>query len=136
MQNDVFFFFSSRRRHTRSLCDWSSDVCSSDLPKIVVEVGISFAVGLHGFETPGLQPLSREVFNQRLGPGISEHAPDLRLEYVRTAQRSLLGLAQQFLVGHAAPQKVGEPRCQFVLASLPRRFLGWSFLIDAEQEIG
>src|SRR5437588_4730747 len=27
----TFFFFSSRRRHTRSLCDWSSDVCSSDL---------------------------------------------------------------------------------------------------------
>src|SRR5476649_2687636 len=26
-----FFCFSSRRRHTRSLCDWSSDVCSSDL---------------------------------------------------------------------------------------------------------
>src|SRR5438034_5733018 len=26
-----WFFFSSRRRHTRSLCDWSSDVCSSDL---------------------------------------------------------------------------------------------------------
>src|SRR5260221_3921843 len=26
-----FLFFSSRRRHTRSLCDWSSDVCSSDL---------------------------------------------------------------------------------------------------------
>src|SRR5438874_9550027 len=28
---DGFFFFSSRRRHTRSLRDWSSDVCSSDL---------------------------------------------------------------------------------------------------------
>src|SRR5205814_1250507 len=27
----VFFFFSSRRRHTRCLSDWSSDVCSSDL---------------------------------------------------------------------------------------------------------
>src|ERR1039458_10734960 len=27
-----FFFFSSRRRHTRCLSDWSSDVCSSDLP--------------------------------------------------------------------------------------------------------
>src|SRR5260370_13483418 len=25
------FFFSSRRRHTRFKCDWSSDVCSSDL---------------------------------------------------------------------------------------------------------
>src|SRR2546430_7916795 len=28
---DLFFFFSSRRRHTRFDCDWSSDVCSSDL---------------------------------------------------------------------------------------------------------
>src|SRR5260370_14209456 len=26
------FLFSSRRRHTRFKCDWSSDVCSSDLP--------------------------------------------------------------------------------------------------------
>src|SRR5689334_23596705 len=30
------FFFSSRRRHTRWNCDWSSDVCSSDLR--IVEV--------------------------------------------------------------------------------------------------
>src|SRR5215475_15702633 len=29
-----FFFFSSRRRHTRFSRDWSSDVCSSDLPGI------------------------------------------------------------------------------------------------------
>src|SRR5262249_61430629 len=28
----MFFFFSSRRRHTRLVSDWSSDVCSSDLP--------------------------------------------------------------------------------------------------------
>src|SRR4051794_41866357 len=28
----LFFFFSSRRRHTRWTGDWSSDVCSSDLP--------------------------------------------------------------------------------------------------------
>src|SRR6266704_5441439 len=28
---DLLFFFSSRRRHTRSKRDWSSDVCSSDL---------------------------------------------------------------------------------------------------------
>src|SRR5438309_9088180 len=27
----IIFFFSSRRRHTRWNCDWSSDVCSSDL---------------------------------------------------------------------------------------------------------
>src|SRR5690606_40616202 len=29
-----FFFFSSRRRHTRFSRDWSSDVCSSDLPAV------------------------------------------------------------------------------------------------------
>src|SRR5688572_31115607 len=28
---EIIFFFSSRRRHTRFDCDWSSDVCSSDL---------------------------------------------------------------------------------------------------------
>src|SRR5438874_12348783 len=32
----ILFFFSSRRRHTRSLRDWSSDVCSSDLVRLVV----------------------------------------------------------------------------------------------------
>src|SRR5260370_18487397 len=32
-----FFFFSSRRRHTRFKCDWSSDVCSSDLLVYLVE---------------------------------------------------------------------------------------------------
>src|SRR5260370_22409815 len=30
-KNTDIFFFSSRRRHTRFKCDWSSDVCSSDL---------------------------------------------------------------------------------------------------------
>src|SRR5438874_12671097 len=56
---EVGFFFSSRRRHTRSLRDWSSDVCSSDLqgpgpaldewrPRLVVSCG--FCGGLD----PGL----------------------------------------------------------------------------------
>src|SRR5882762_1345866 len=31
MLYSIIFFFSSRRRHTRFKCDWSSDVCSSDL---------------------------------------------------------------------------------------------------------
>src|SRR2546430_11599844 len=33
----LFFFFSSRRRHTRFDCDWSSDVCSSDLRRRAAE---------------------------------------------------------------------------------------------------
>src|SRR5699024_11661807 len=36
-----FFLFSSRRRHTRSKRDWSSDVCSSDLlVRLMLESGI------------------------------------------------------------------------------------------------
>src|SRR5260370_15948991 len=37
----LLFFFSSRRRHTRFKCDWSSDVCSSDLfaVKVVEDQG-------------------------------------------------------------------------------------------------
>src|SRR5690606_40278307 len=33
-----FFFFSSRRRHTRFSRDWSSDVCSSDLFELAIQV--------------------------------------------------------------------------------------------------
>src|SRR5216683_2640101 len=44
-----FFFFSSRRRHTRSDRDWSSDVCSSDLAWITSNparaLGLSDRVG-------------------------------------------------------------------------------------------
>src|SRR5882757_7768952 len=37
----IFFFFSSRRRHTRYWRDWSSDVCSSDLTRIVHDIGLA-----------------------------------------------------------------------------------------------
>src|SRR2546422_8032006 len=40
----VFFFFSSRRRHTRCRRDWSSDVCSSDLPLAVSDEGLTWLV--------------------------------------------------------------------------------------------
>src|SRR5690349_24248793 len=40
------FFFSSRRRHTRSLRDWSSDVCSSDLTIIKQRLSLSEPVSL------------------------------------------------------------------------------------------
>src|SRR2546430_3987806 len=37
MKECLCFFFSSRRRHTRFDCDWSSDVCSSDLGQLLLE---------------------------------------------------------------------------------------------------
>src|SRR2546430_12336152 len=44
---DFFFFFSSRRRHTRFDCDWSSDVCSSDL-LYVHDNDVSMGTGVTG----------------------------------------------------------------------------------------
>src|SRR5207249_9655526 len=44
----IFFFFSSRRRHTRSKRDWSSDVCSSDLPERRIDITFPAATGVSG----------------------------------------------------------------------------------------
>src|SRR2546428_613332 len=41
--NRRLFFFSSRRRHTRSDRDWSSDVCSSDLGALFSLTGAGFS---------------------------------------------------------------------------------------------
>src|SRR5438309_5146836 len=38
------FFFSSRRRHTRWNCDWSSDVCSSDLDRLRIGEAVTVKV--------------------------------------------------------------------------------------------
>src|SRR5260370_3407296 len=49
-------FFSSRRRHTRFKCDWSSDVCSSDLPLIGRQLwgeGSSRMISRAGFDING-----------------------------------------------------------------------------------
>src|SRR3712207_9594455 len=44
----LLFFFSSRRRHTRYWRDWSSDVCSSDLPLSVGGAGAGAGAGIEG----------------------------------------------------------------------------------------
>src|SRR5690242_21312327 len=46
MCQQSIFFFSSRRRHTRLTCDWSSDVCSSDLAQLFPQ----------GIETSWIKP--------------------------------------------------------------------------------
>src|SRR5256886_13682105 len=67
-----FFFFSSRRRHTRFDCDWSSDVCSSDLwdepddvaalRALAAELGLGFdAVNSNTFQDQPGQPLSYKL---------------------------------------------------------------------------
>src|SRR6267143_4083198 len=86
MTGDMFyFFFSSRRRHTRWNCDWSSDVCSSDLQSherlgIVRRVQRDEA---HAFPHPGEHALDDGVADLAMGSvpppdqnvGFVEHAP-------------------------------------------------------------
>src|SRR5499427_7929927 len=52
LPQNTFFFFSSRRRHTRSLCDWSSDVCSSDLNRRIEHENSSTEGGIEGERMP------------------------------------------------------------------------------------
>src|SRR3712207_9397670 len=72
-----FFFFSSRRRHTRYWRDWSSDVCSSDLPgaqRLAVTSGGTipdrglFGVFLVGEKASRVGELDEEmVYESRVG---------------------------------------------------------------------
>src|SRR5205814_8028349 len=55
------FFFSSRRRHTRCLSDWSSDVCSSDLEE---EMGQLVA--------PHVGFVGEDILRRREGEGAEE----------------------------------------------------------------
>src|SRR5262245_64256181 len=54
------FFFSSRRRHTRCLSDWSSDVCSSDLNTYAAKGGPTLAT-LGGLAELGPAPVGRAL---------------------------------------------------------------------------
>src|SRR2546427_11599597 len=58
-----FFFFSSRRRHTRFDCDWSSDVCSSDLTSLPRQLSVA-EHGLIAADNQFAFKLFREIARQ------------------------------------------------------------------------
>src|SRR5712675_2052026 len=102
----VFFFFSSRRRHTRCSRDWSSDVCSSDLQLTCV---YDPSVGTQGGDTgyreqgraQGYAPTDRgsEADDQPLG-SIKRDPPSLR----RWNRHHVWGLHQLYRA--TTPQRV------------------------------
>src|SRR5439155_11494764 len=104
-----FFFFSSRRRHTRWPRDWSSDVCSSDLrcasttpppPKLTVRVTLRGNVSTaHVSTVSGVAPrnaraCSRTSVRLSIRPAPEVLEPDEAIDHAGSAvlQRLLLGV--------------------------------------------
>src|SRR5882762_10728362 len=75
----IFFFFSSRRRHTRFKCDWSSDVCSSDLSadlKVGNEVGLEFKIAEFRASLNVMGRVVRQEAPNRIAVGFVGLAPE------------------------------------------------------------
>src|SRR3989442_2557548 len=76
----TYFFFSSRRRHTRCGRDWSSDVCSSDLTEFAFSMRLEAAmvreykdaVLARHLAEAGIQQAIREILNDASVHGLDE----------------------------------------------------------------
>src|SRR2546430_13153261 len=73
-----FFFFSSRRRHTRFDCDWSSDVCSSDLDRHRPGQGGAARFRLSTGEARLRHPVARQSAGDLLPRRSEEHTSELQ----------------------------------------------------------
>src|SRR5690349_6645038 len=104
-----FFFFSSRRRHTRSLRDWSSDVCSSDLGGVVALVGES-------------------------GVGKSRLVDDLRTHALVSGCSVVIG--GEVAEGGGAYASWQDPLRRIALEATPAAPVPWPFLTLVVQDIG
>src|SRR2546427_8228066 len=99
----TFFFFSSRRRHTIFDCDWSSDVCSSDLvvglgPGALDQITPEAAAALHAADDvvgylPYVSRAQALLAQGGQGQAVAWHASDNRVELERA--RQALALAAQ-----------------------------------------
>src|SRR5437879_10554246 len=74
------FFFSSRRRHTRYIGDWSSDVCSSDLRPEVVGDTVALALPGLGHRVAHEDPGGARAFHRLGHPRDDERGEETRVE--------------------------------------------------------
>src|SRR6266516_5431744 len=103
----VLFFFSSRRRHTRSYGDWSSDVCSSDLLRVGV-ASLDHEVRDHPVELGSVvEARVRELLE--VGHGV-RHLVGEQLQL----DGALHGLDDRLLVGHQVSTERFSSTCATV----------------------
>src|SRR5260370_20388424 len=104
-----FFFFSSRRRHTRFKCDWSSDVCSSDLSAwegfASMDLGIVKMVGI-------VEEMTGAYLDYSMSVIVSGALPDVRDGLKPVHRRVLYAMEQMGLQSNRSFRKcagiVGE----------------------------
>src|SRR6266571_4392840 len=91
----VSFFFSSRRRHTRLTCDWSSDVCSSDLTARGAERWtrghpwiFRSEVQDEAAEAPGIVRV-HDAHGRFIGQALYSPASEIRLRLVERTDRAV-----------------------------------------------
>src|SRR3989475_5878008 len=101
------FFFSSRRRHTRFDCDWSSDVCSSDLVTMPLT-------------SPRVESEAQAITKRkrRLDSGMAVLKVDSWPPSANKVESTLLLLVQQRPIsGSATPDSASTRGCTAILSS-------------------
>src|SRR5574339_647145 len=125
-----FFFFSSRRRHTRSPGDWSSDVCSPDLPYFYAlseNYGSPEEDYLLAYEAGRLSQAARQVYEALLKEG-QLHTIDLRAAAKLTNAResefnkALEVLQSDFKILPVGVAKAGAWKYAFIYEIVSRHY--------------
>src|SRR5438034_783804 len=122
------FFFSSRRRHTRSLCDWSSDVCSSDLTAREIDLWVKERLyELRVFA--GSYEVSENLDRTPRAGG--ERARERLTGYLRSVRERFADY-QELLVVNPEGEEVASTAPHPTSVSLP---LGWAKTIRQENAV-
>src|SRR5689334_21872390 len=126
-----WFFFSSRRRHTRWNCHWSSDVCSSDLID-VTEAGTKKSLAAYVVRSPqdvpgiaslGPDPLD-DAFTRDTLANILEDAGRAQIKGVLRHQGTIAGIGNAYSdeILHAAKMSPFKPANSLTATELDQLF--------------
>src|SRR6266487_2725106 len=117
----IFFFFSSRRRHTRWTGDWSSDVCSSDLPDTAGD-GIDFGDDVAVIGQNEIRPDDQwQIIAKFLAPRKFHELCRLSIVEIARNPFRLLSFNAELIEPIASALKDEEAMTE--LLKLPRKFL-------------